>query len=399
MRILSVTAQKPNSTGSGIFLTELMKEFANMGHEQALVAGVYPKEENLVPASVTFYPVYFEQGKLNFPIVGMSDEMPYPSTRYRDLTPEMVEAFKESFLEQLKKAVEDLDPDLILCHHLYLLTAIVREYFPDRKVCGFCHNTDLRQMVKTDLKRSYIADQIRRLDRIFALHTEQKRTIEDIYDVPKDKIQVTGMGYNNHIFKNESRRVNDGVTRIAFAGKISVKKGVESLIRSLDYLGYAKNKIELLLAGGAGNEEEYHQIVELAKKCPYTVKFLGKLPQKELAKVYNSCDIFALLSFSEGLPLTVIEALACGERVVMTDLPGVKEWLGTYAPGADVRYVTLPLMRNVDEAVPATLPDFEKRIGQRIREAVEAGETKEVDVSGLSWTKIADAVLKALSLK
>lgn len=395
MRILNVTAQKPNSTGSGIFLTELMKEFADMGHTQALVAGVYQEEETLVPDQVAFYPVYFEQGNLNFPIVGMSDEMPYPSTRYRDLTPDMVEDFKESFLEQLKKAVEDLNPDLILCHHLYLLTAIVREHFPDRKVCGFCHNTDLRQMVKTDLKRNYIAGQIRRLDQIFALHTEQKRTIEDIYDVPKDKIRVTGMGYNNHIFKNESRRVNDGVTRIVFAGKISVKKGVESLIRSLDYLGYEKERIELLLAGGAGNEEEYHRIVELSKKCPYTVKFLGKLPQEELAKVYNSCDIFALLSFSEGLPLTVIEALACGDRVVMTDLPGVKEWLGTYAPGADVRYVTLPLMRNVDEAVPATLPDFERRIGQRIWEAVEAGETKEVDVSGLSWTKIADAVLKA----
>ena len=89
MRILNVTAQKPNSTGSGIFLSELMKEFANKGHTQALVAGVYPEEETPVPDRVTFYPVYFEQGKLNFPIVGMSDEMPYPSTRYRDMTPKM----------------------------------------------------------------------------------------------------------------------------------------------------------------------------------------------------------------------------------------------------------------------------------------------------------------------
>ena len=248
MRILNVTAQKPNSTGSGIFLSELMKEFANKGHTQALVAGVYPEEETPVPDRVTFYPVYFEQGKLNFPIVGMSDEMPYPSTRYRDMTPKMEAAFKESFLKQLDEAVRDLNPDLILCHHLYLLTAIVREHFPDRKVFGFCHNTDLRQMQKTDLEREYIAGQIRRLDRIFALHAEQKRTIQDIYDVPKEKIQVIGMGYNSHIFKNESLRVNDGVTRIAFAGKISVKKGVESLIRSLDYLEYEKERIELLLA-------------------------------------------------------------------------------------------------------------------------------------------------------
>ena len=50
----------------------------------------------------------------------------------------------------------------------------------------------------------------------------------------------------------------------------------------------------------------------------------------------------------------------------------------------------------MDEAVPATLPDFERRIGQRIWESVEAGKTKEVDVSGLSWTKIAGEVTESI---
>lgn len=118
-----------------------------------------------------------------------------------------------------------------------------------------------------------------------------------------------------------------------FAGKISEKKGVESLIRSLAYLPYEADKLEVYLAGGAGNETEYARICRLAEKAPYPVHFLGKLEQMELAKVYNTCDIFALPSFSEGLPLTVIEALACGDRVVMSDLPGIREWLDTYAPG------------------------------------------------------------------
>ena len=285
MRILNVTAQKPNSTGSGIFLSELMKEFANKGHTQALVAGVYPEEETPVPDRVTFYPVYFEQGKLNFPIVGMSDEMPYPSTRYRDMTPKMEAAFKESFLKQLDEAVRDLNPDLILCHHLYLLTAIVREHFPDRKVFGFCHNTDLRQMQKTDLEREYITGQIRRLDRIFALHAEQKRTIQDIYDVPKEKIQVIGMGYNSHIFKNESLRVNDGVTRIAFAGKISEIKGVESLIRSLDYLEYVS--LDELLA--TSNLISLH--------CPLTEETKHIINEKTIAKMK---DGVVLVNTSRG---------------------------------------------------------------------------------------------------
>ncbi len=45
----------------------------------------------------------------------------------------------------------------------------------------------------------------------------------------------------------------------------------------------------------------------------------------------------------------MIEALACGDRVVMTDLPGIKEWIASVSSDADVRYVTLPRMRNADE--------------------------------------------------
>ena len=61
MRILSITAQKPSSTGSGVYLTELVKEYAAKGHEQAAVAGVYEEDEAELPEGVKLYPVYFSQ--------------------------------------------------------------------------------------------------------------------------------------------------------------------------------------------------------------------------------------------------------------------------------------------------------------------------------------------------
>lgn len=393
MRILSVTAQKPNSTGSGVFLAELVKEYALGGHKQAVVAGVCEDDRVDFPEGVVFYPVYFETGKLDFPIVGMSDEMPYRSTRYCDMTPEMVEAFRNVFLETIERVVEEFDPEVILCHHLYLLTALVREHFPDRLVYGFCHNTDLRQMLKTDLAREYIAEQIRKLDRIFVLQEAQREKVVEIYQADKKKMTVVGMGYNSKIFYQNGRRLSDGVTRLIFAGKIAEKKGVMSLIRSLSLLQYKKDEIELYLAGGAGNEEEYEAIRTLAKRCPYKVTFLGKMPQPELAKIYNMCDIFVLPSFFEGLPLTVIEALSCGDRVVMTDIPGIKEWLDEYAPGADIRYVALPKMKNTDEPVAEALPGFERELAKVLEECIEAGETKAADVSRISWERIATEVL------
>lgn len=405
MKILSITAQKPNSTGSGVYLTELVKEYASKGHEQAVVAGVYEEDKVELPEGVAFYPVYFSSGneegaaqhtKIPYPIVGMSDEMPYPSTRYCDMTLEMTEQFKEAFLAVIKKAVEELRPDLILCHHLYLLTAVVRKHFPEYKVYGFCHNTDLRQMQKTDLEREYIREQVRRLDRIFVPQRAQEEGVQKIYGAAEEKITRVGMGYNSSVFQKSGKKPEDGITRMVFAGKIAEKKGVMSLLRSLNILAGKKGtddgKLILYLAGSTGNEEEYRVICELAEKCPYEVKFLGRLTQQELARVYNQCDIFVLPSFFEGIPLVVIEALACGNRVVLTDLPGVKEWLGEVAPGADIRYVRLPKMRNTDEAVPEELPEFEERLAEALALSIGQKETMPADVSRISWKKIADEV-------
>ena len=170
MRILSITAQKPNSTGSGVFLTELVKELAAKGHEQAVVAGVYKEDKTEVPENTKVYPVIFKSEELPFPIAGMSDEMPYESTRYCDMTEDMAGQFANAFLTKIRQAVKEFQPDLILSHHLYLLTALVRENFSELPVYGFCHNTDLRQLQKNVLKQEYIKAQIAKLNRIFALH-------------------------------------------------------------------------------------------------------------------------------------------------------------------------------------------------------------------------------------
>ena len=174
-----------------------------------------------------------------------------------------------------------------------------------------------------------------------------------------------------------------------FAGKITQKKGVKSLLRALNLLDYEKEKIQLILAGGAGNIVEYEEIKELADGCRYPVVFAGCVTQSRLAELYNDCDIFVLPSMYEGLPLTVIESLACGDRVVMTKLEGIAEWLADMVPDADIRYVLPPGMKGTDEPLEEELPEFESRLAEALREAIEEKDTKECDVSRISWQKIA----------
>lgn len=417
MRILSITAQKPNSTGSGVFLSELVKSYAAMGHEQAVIAGIAPGDAPVFPDGVRFCPVTFQTETLPFPVVGMSDEMPYLSTRYCDMTPEMVHQFETAFRKVLRELLAEWRPDVILCHHLYLLTAIVREEVTDIPVYGFCHNTDLRQMKKHGLERARIAAAIRRLDRIFVLRQDHVAEVEAVYAADPEKITPVGMGYNRQIFYEQpgaraGREESDARVRrdapdtlpnreasgtrplrLIYAGKLAEKKGVMSLIRSLSKLSLPKDALELVCAGGAGNEEEYRIIRELAEACPYPVSFPGRLDQKTLASYYNRSYIFVLPSFYEGIPLTVIEALACGCRVVLSDIPGVRDWLQEFVPEADIRYVTLPKLMNQDEPVPEELPAFEERLAKAIEESIAHPTGIKADVTRLSWERIAQMAL------
>lgn len=396
---MTITAQKPHSTGSGYYLTEMVKGFAALGHEQAVLAGVYREDTVDFPDGTAFYPVHFKTEELPFPIAGMSDEMPYESTIYGQMTEEMVERFKVSFASAIRKAAEEFRPDLVLCHHLYLVTSIAREVLPDCRVCGFCHNTDLRQMKKIPLEREYIRTQIPKLDAVYALHEEQKQEIMEIYPVVEEKITVVGSGYNASEFRRISQpeimeeQSEKQPYRIIYVGKIAEKKGVESLVRSLRYLHMDTDELEVNLVGGAGNQEEYQRIKKLAEESRYPVHLLGRLSQDDLVTAYNKSDLFVLASYSEGLPLTIIEAMACGCKVIVTDLPGIRPWVSANVENAPILYLEPPEMVNTDEPIPDSLEKFEKRLGQLIEESRKMPYPGLPDLSRISWENICRKVL------
>lgn len=69
-----------------------------------------------------------------------------------------------------------------------------------------------------------------------------------------------------------------------------------------------------------------------------SVTFLGQVPYDEMPKVYRSADVLILPSRAEGVPRTVMEALASGVSVVCSDLAPVNSTFGeavTYVDGED----------------------------------------------------------------
>ncbi|MEG1683153.1 MAG: glycosyltransferase family 4 protein [Oscillospiraceae bacterium] len=399
MRILSVTAQKPDSTGSGTYLTELVKQFQRLGHTQAVVAGLGPADTAVFPPDVEVYPVRYGTAALPFPVLGMSDAMPYPSTRYRDVTPAMALQFETAFLTQMETVIREFRPELILCHHLYLLTALIRERFPHERVCGISHGTDLRQLQKVALCRERIQENIAKLDGIFALHQSQKEDIVRVYQVKPEQITVIGSGYNSEVFFDRGLRKKTACRRILYAGKLCEKKGVLSLLHSLDSLYPRFPSFELYLAGGHGAAPEYEKICELAAAVPFRTTFLGQLSQQALAEQMNAADLFVLPSFFEGLPLVIIEALACGLPVVATDLPGVQQWIAQHIGGTAVTFVPPPTMQNTDEPEAGALAGFEKNLAAALYGTMTAPQpAPKPNTEQATWAAVCQKILRRTSL-
>ena len=323
IRILHVISQRPDSTGSGIYLQAILRQSARRGYDNALVAAIQAGCRPALPG-VRVENCHFAEFPVGSSetIVGMSDVMPYPSRRFQDLDPEALRQYLEIFAAHVSRAVSAHRPDIIHSHHLWLLSSIIKKHVPDIPLITSCHGSDLRQFRLCTHLRGRVREGCSRIDRILALSAEQKEEIMANYQVPETKIDIAGAGYDTDIFHRGDRSEEPAPPTILYAGKLSRAKGVPWLLKAVGEIGRQRCRLHLV-GGGSGTElmECLEAAAELASGC----SLHGMVSQHELSSLMRRSSIFVLPSLHEGLPLVVLEALACGCTVIATDLPGTRE--------------------------------------------------------------------------
>lgn len=372
MKILHILAQFPGETGSGIYVNSLINEGKKKNHQQGLIAAI---QEGLIYENNSLdylNLVRFNTKEIPFKIVGMSDIMPYPSTTYKELDKKMLSDWMNAFEKSIIDALNNFNPDVIISHHLWILTSLVCRLKSNQKVIGICHGTDIRQMYYNPDYREFVVDGCRKLDFVLTLSSQEKFEVHDMYNIPKDKIEVIGAGYNSEYFYPPDVRPSNESIKIIYAGKLSNSKGVPHLIMAFRNLKH-KYEIDLSLAGN-GSGEEKEKILKMANENK--VRYLGNLSQKNLGEVFRKSHIFVLPSFYEGLGLVTIEALACGLRAVVTNHSGIKEYLGEEINKSGmIEYVDLPPMSSVDvvseEGEIIFIKSLEKGIESMIKKVLE----------------------------
>ena len=70
------------------------------------------------------------------------------------------------------------------------------------------------------------------------------------------------------------------------------------------------------------------QAIVRQNEAEKAIRYVGNLPHDEaIAELYQVADVALSVPFSDGTPLSVLEALACGNALVLSDLPSLHEWV------------------------------------------------------------------------
>jgi glycosyltransferase involved in cell wall biosynthesis len=369
-RILHVLSQRPSFTGSGVSLNEVVRCGTQTGWDQQVIVGTPPDDPQPAVGGLSadrIHPLAFGVGELDFPLPGMSDVMPYPSSRFSELTQYQLETYREAWKFHLLRVLARFRPDVIHSRHVWLVSALLKDVAPDMPVVTQCHATGLRQMALCP----HLADEVKRgcarNERFLVIHRGHAETLAQELGVDPRRIHIVRSGFRADVFHARGRRKRPGPA-LVYAGKYSHAKGLPYLLDAVELLAKRERGLILHVAGaGAGAEAEALR-KRMAGLSPLVVMH-GQLDPQPLAELMRRCSAFVLPSFYEGLPLVLIEALACGCRLVSTDLPSLRHGLGPeFDPVLDC--VPMPRLIGPDVPAPEDCPAFVERLVNAIEAAL-----------------------------
>jgi colanic acid/amylovoran biosynthesis glycosyltransferase len=198
------------------------------------------------------------------------------------------------------------------------------------------HANDIFALRKNE--KSRLRQLFSQADKIITISRFNKDYLVREYDGDgsfSDKIEVIHCGIFVDSFSNSMKKYSqkDTFRIVTIPSGFVEKKGLTVLFKAIRILCETGMKIECIVIGDEnrkGRRRHYEQEAIQLGISP-AVEFLGILPQKELPGFYQTCNAFALPCVidakgkMDGIPVSLMEAMAVGLPVVSTRISGIPE--------------------------------------------------------------------------
>lgn len=219
------------------------------------------------------------------------------------------------------------------------------------------------------LENSLVKFAARHSDLTVALNEYMRNIIVNIWKV-KNSVVILPNGVDRKFFVKDKRRAENNTLRILYVGRLAVQKRVDRIIEALTLLAAPAY---LTIVGDGENRQNLKKFAEHLQLN--NISFEGEQSGEQLLNYYRGSDVFAISSDREGMPLSVLEAMAAGLAVVGSNVLGIQELVNNVGIPVDE-----PYPKNFAKAF-AELAENPKRLEAFSKMSIEKAEQ-------YSWEKI-----------
>jgi glycosyltransferase involved in cell wall biosynthesis len=121
---------------------------------------------------------------------------------------------------------------------------------------------------------------------------------------PKKAVGVAPYGVDLEFWRSGTRNMNSDVLRFIYAGQISLRKGIPTLLQAWEKAALRSAELQLVGSWYLSDSKRF--------SLPRGVIYVSALSPEALRDHYRRAHVFVFPSFFEGFGLVLLEAMACG---------------------------------------------------------------------------------------
>lgn len=208
--------------------------------------------------------------------------------------------------------------------------AHLANHLPRERVGVYCHDLDaFRCLLEPEKEnrpkwfRKMMGDVFGGLKRarlIFCSTNAVKSKLIDMGHWALDSIRVVPYGISEEFIPEGPRYSEDYILHV---GSCIPRKRIEFLLKVFSEVRKSKKNLKLIQAGGQFTDNQISIIEKLGLEKH--IEQVRNLSRQSLASFYRGSRLLLVTSEAEGFGLPVIEGLACGARVIASDISTLRE--------------------------------------------------------------------------
>lgn len=252
----------------------------------------------------------------------------------------------------IKRTIAQFGPDVVNAHHLYFATTLPTLTAANDLGVPAVLTLHVAGMESFGGWRGAVARFYERrmggriVDQADALIAVSEAVAVTVHPHTRSSVSVIPNGVDLRRFKPPASRQRSNA-RIIYVGRLIANKGPDIALSAFREVHREMSDATLLMVGDGPMRKRLENYAR-SNHITHSVEFLGL--REDVADLMRQSEVFVRPSFVEGMPLTVLEAMACGLPVVASNVGGVSEIVqngetGLVVPPGSVASVASALLR------------------------------------------------------